>query len=69
MPEWVCLVAVLLVAGLCYFAGWKGRLAWSAAACVVAVVQVSLSRSLGCLGAMIVVGALCGFAGSFDKRR
>jgi hypothetical protein len=67
--EWVCVVGILLDGGLCYMAGWTSRASWSAAAVVVTIVQICISRGIGCAIAMVVVSVLCAVAGKFDRKR
>lgn len=67
--EFLCVLAVVAVGGLCYLSGWTSRVLWSAIACVITVVQICVSRSFGCTVAMVVASVLCAIAGRFDRRR
>jgi len=77
---WICFAAVVLVAVLSYVAGWRrarfdrGEQIASPSLLVtmVAIAAVAapvVARDLSCIIVTLLVGALCGCAGYFDRCR
>jgi hypothetical protein len=76
----ICFAGVLLVAVLSYVAGWRrarfdrGEQITSPSLLVTMVVIAALAAPLvardpSCIIATLLVGALCGYAGYFDRCR